>query len=137
MNNTLEWYQLVGIAGTCIYLGCYFLTQLGKLSTPGFTYSALNIIAASCVGVSLIYDFNLASAMIQVSWIVISFVGVVLLLSQNFHRQNFNRRNLHKRNVQRRNFQRRYVQRRSLRKRYSGESTRPYELQRAIRVRHF
>jgi len=88
VNNAIEWHQTIGVAGTFIYIGCYFMTQIGWVSTPGFLYSGLNIIAASLVGISLLYDFNLASAIIQVSWIVISMIGIVgIVLSRSNRRR--------------------------------------------------
>ena len=91
MNYYLQWYQLVGVLGTIIYVGSYTLTQIGWIRAPGYTYSVSNLIAAGMVGISLLYDFNLASALIQLLWIVISIVGITKLVrcssagSTNFH----------------------------------------------------
>ncbi len=80
MDNYLQWYQLVGVLGTIIYVGSYTLTQIGWIRAPGYTYSLSNLIAASMVGISLLYDFNLASALIQLLWILISIVGITKLV---------------------------------------------------------
>jgi len=50
------------------------------------------ILAASLVLVSLIHQFNLASALIQISWIGISVVGVFRLWSTNRRRDSRKRR---------------------------------------------
>ena len=84
MNLIFEWHQVAGVAGTLLYIGSYFLMQLGKVSVPGYTYSVMNVAAASLVGISLLYEFNLASALIQISWILISVVGI-FRLSLGYH----------------------------------------------------
>ncbi|MCP4392928.1 MAG: cyclic nucleotide-binding protein [Alphaproteobacteria bacterium] len=72
----MEFYDSVGIAGVVVLLVSYFLLQINKLTVDGILYSLLNILAAVLVLYSLIYDFNLPSFLIQISWILISFVGI-------------------------------------------------------------
>lgn len=73
LETVLEWAGYLGVA---FYLGSYVALQLGMIPGVGYTYAALNLVASSLVLVSLIYAFNMASAMIQISWIVISVVGM-------------------------------------------------------------
>lgn len=68
--------DLAGIAGVAFYLGSYAALQLGMLRGDGYAYACLNAIAAALVLLSLKEAFNLSSAVIQVSWIVISLVGI-------------------------------------------------------------
>lgn len=77
MMEQLDWHQYVGIAGTAVYIANYASLQIGKVDGNGFIYVLLNLIASSCVLFSLLYAFNLASALIQASWIVISVVGLL------------------------------------------------------------
>lgn len=70
--------QWVGVAGFVCYLLAFGSVQLGKLDGNSTAYSLANILAATLVGVSLLAEFNLASALIQGSWIVIGFTGLVL-----------------------------------------------------------
>lgn len=86
MENNIEWHQLVGVVGTVTYIGSYFIVQIGLMRAPGYAYCLVNILAASLVGVSLLYEFNLASAIIQVSWIMISLAGIICLLFSDKHR---------------------------------------------------
>lgn len=65
-----------GIAGVGFYLGSYTALQLGMLRGDGYAYAILNATAAALVLLSLKEAFNLSSAVIQVSWIVISLVGI-------------------------------------------------------------
>lgn len=69
-------YEIAGFAGVAFYLGSYAALQLGLISGRGYLYAALNLIGAALVLISLIAAFNLFSAIIQISWIVISLVGM-------------------------------------------------------------
>ncbi len=77
-----DWHQIVGLSGTVLYIGSYFLLQAGKIRGESITYSILNLLAASLVLFSLSYKFNLASTLIQVSWILISLIGLARILIQ-------------------------------------------------------
>ena len=79
-----EIVHVIGLVGAGVYLGAYALLQLGILRSDGYTYSILNIIAPAFVMISLITAFNMSSAIIQASWIIISIVGIsrVFLLTK-------------------------------------------------------
>jgi len=66
-----------------LYLGSYALLQAGILHGSGYTYAILNLCASSLVLISLMVAFNLSSAIIQVSWIVISLMGIARLAWMN------------------------------------------------------
>ena len=74
----------LGLVGVAVYLGSYALLQLGMVRGTSYTYSSLNILAATCVPLSLIHAFNVSSLLIQVSWILISVIGMarVFFLTQ-------------------------------------------------------
>ncbi|MDA7428670.1 hypothetical protein PGB28_09380 [Primorskyibacter aestuariivivens] len=74
--------RMIGVLGFFFYIGGFAALQLEVLDGSGITYSVVNILAASLVLISLAGDFNLASAMIQASWIVIGFSGLSLRLWQ-------------------------------------------------------
>ena len=69
--------ETIGVLGFIFYMLSYFLLLIGKIDGTNNSYILMNFVAASCVLVSLIHNFNLASALIQVFWIVISIVGLV------------------------------------------------------------
>ena len=69
--------QAVGIIGFIFYMLSYFLLLFGKLKGTDNTYILMNMVAASCVLFSLMNHFNLASALIQIFWIVVSIAGLV------------------------------------------------------------
>ena len=76
-------YTLAGLLGVAFYLLGYAALQLGFLRGSGYMYTLLNLAGASFVLISLATDFNLASALIQVSWITISFVGLLRMYLRN------------------------------------------------------
>ncbi len=71
-------YEIIGVIGFFVYILAFGSVQFGLLDGNSTSYSLCNILAASLVAVSLIQDFNLASALIQGSWIVIGLIGLGL-----------------------------------------------------------
>lgn len=69
-------FEMAGYAGVAFYIGSYVALQTGLIPGVGYTYALLNLVGAALVLVSLTFAFNMASAMIQISWIVISVIGM-------------------------------------------------------------
>lgn len=69
-------YQVIGLMGFLAYLGSFAALQMKLLDGNGVRYAALNILAACLVLISLTEAFNLASALIQISWILIGICGL-------------------------------------------------------------
>ncbi len=69
--------QLIGLLGFLVYMLAFSWVQIGWMDGNGAKYSLCNVLAASLVAVSLIAEFNLSSALIQGSWILIGLVGLV------------------------------------------------------------
>ena len=80
----MDIYTYAGLAGVLSYVLSYSLLQLGLLDGNGLRYSVANVGAAALVLVSLTNDFNLASAIIQVVWIVVGLTGLALRFSRMF-----------------------------------------------------
>lgn len=73
---TSEILQLFGLAGFILYLVNFTGLQAGYLDGNGLTYTLGSVMAATLVLISLIGAFNLASLLIQVSWIFIGLFGI-------------------------------------------------------------
>ena len=73
----LHWYDLVGLLGTAIVVGSYFMLQSGRLSGTSLAYQWLNIAGSGGILVSLAGGFNVAVALLQCTWIAISVYGIV------------------------------------------------------------
>ena len=68
--------DLTGLIGAVLLMIAYLMLQLNKLSSDGLAYSLVNAIGASLIVVSLLVNFNLSAFIIEVFWILISFVGI-------------------------------------------------------------
>ena len=68
--------DLVGNVGVVVLMIAYLMLQLNKLSSAGLAYSLLNAVGASFIIVSLVVDFNLSALLMEVFWVLISFVGI-------------------------------------------------------------
>ena len=90
-----EWgatFRLLGVAGFFAYLGSFAALQFNLLDGNSTIYSVMNVIAASLVLMSLFDQFNLASALIQSSWILIGLSGLALRLWRRDSGRNGNGR---------------------------------------------
>ena len=68
--------DLVGLLGAALLMIAYLMLQLNKLSSDGLAYSLLNAIGAGLIVLSLLGNFNLSAFIIEVFWVLISFVGI-------------------------------------------------------------
>ena len=68
--------DLVGNIGVGILVATFLALQLNKIPSDGLAYSVLNAIGASLIVVSLLFDFNLSALLMEVFWVLISFVGI-------------------------------------------------------------
>ena len=69
-------FEAAGFVGVALYLGSYAALQFGLIRGSGYAYTLLNLAAATCILVSLVANFNRWSAIIQVSWIILSLYGL-------------------------------------------------------------
>jgi len=68
--------DLVGNVGVVILMVTYLLLQLNKIRSDDLMYSLLNAAGASLIVVSLLVNFNLSALLMEVFWVLISFVGI-------------------------------------------------------------
>ena len=68
--------DLVGNVGVVILMVTYLLLQLDKIRSDDLKYSLLNAAGASLIVVSLLVNFNLSALLMEVFWVLISFVGI-------------------------------------------------------------
>ena len=74
------WHDLVGNMGVVMIVGTYLFVQLGRMDVQAWRYTLLNILGAVFILISLYYNFNLSAFIIEIAWLVISFVGVYRLI---------------------------------------------------------
>jgi hypothetical protein len=75
-DNTITLIDIIGLTGVTIILVTYLLLQLEKMAPTSLGYSLLNILGSALIMVSLSINWNLASAVIEAFWIMISLIGV-------------------------------------------------------------
>ena len=68
--------DFVGNVGVVVLMITYLMLQLNKLSSDTLAYSVLNAVGASLIVISLLFDFNLSALLMEVFWVLISFVGI-------------------------------------------------------------
>lgn len=76
----MAWYDVIGTIGVFLIIIAYAAVQSRRLESTRLVYSVTNLIGASMILVSLRYNFNLASVIIEFFWILISLWGIVLWL---------------------------------------------------------
>lgn len=69
--------DFIGIIGVFVIMIVYILLQLEKMDAKGFWFSFLNGIGALLIIVSLFFDWNLASFLMEFAWLLISLYGVI------------------------------------------------------------
>lgn len=76
--------SITGLIGVMLTLVAYLLLQNKQLRSTDIRYSAMNASGASLILVSLCYDWNLASVIIELAWVLISCIGIYKsLISSN------------------------------------------------------
>lgn len=91
MNNLMV--DIIGIIGVAIVVVTYFLLQSEKIDSKSFLYSFLNAFGSLLIMYSLLYNWNLASFIIEIFWILISLYGLKKWYRnkrQNAHSSSFN-----------------------------------------------
>ena len=68
--------DLIGILGVIVIIVAYILLQLEKIDARGLLFSLLNTVGAFFIIVSLVYDWNLASFIMESTWMIVSLYGV-------------------------------------------------------------
>ena len=68
--------DVVGMIGTCMVVLAYYLLQLETADPKGLSYNLLNLVGAVLLFISLCFNFNLASFVIELFWIGASIIGL-------------------------------------------------------------
>ena len=66
----------IGLIGVALIMVAYLMLQLEKLRSTALSYSVLNAIGASMIVASLFVNFNLSAMLMEVFWVLISFIGI-------------------------------------------------------------
>lgn len=75
-------YDILGTVGVAIIILAYVLLQIGRVRSEQLVYSLLNAVGATLILISLYYDFNFPSFVVEFFWLVISLFGIGKYLRQ-------------------------------------------------------
>ena len=76
----MNWYDILGTIGVGVIVVTYLLLQLGRIKSEQLAYSLFNGVGAALILISLYYDFNLPSVIVEAFWLVISIFGILKYL---------------------------------------------------------
>jgi multidrug transporter EmrE-like cation transporter len=76
MNMNYGLMDFIGNIGVLMLMFTYLALQLDKIKSADLSYSVLNAVGASLIVASLIVDFNLSALLMEVFWVLISFIGI-------------------------------------------------------------
>ncbi len=76
MGEIAKIADIIGCIGVFLFLATYTLLQLGRMKMDGFLYSFLNMIASFLVLISLFEEWNLAAAIMEMLWAIVSAYGI-------------------------------------------------------------
>lgn len=72
----MNWYDILGTLGVAIIILTYVLLQTERIRSGQLSYSMLNAVGAALILVSLYFDFNLPSVVVEAFWLLISLFGI-------------------------------------------------------------
>ena len=75
-------HNTIGIAGSLLIVFAYLALQTGKLGSDQLSYSVMNLIGAGAVIFSLVFEFNLASFLVESFWVIVSLIGIYRCIVQ-------------------------------------------------------
>ena len=73
---TYTFTDFVGNVGVFLILASYLALQAEKVAANSMLYSALNVLGAGLVLISLFFNFNLSAFIIEFFWLIISAYGI-------------------------------------------------------------
>jgi hypothetical protein len=77
----MHFYDLIGFAGAAAIVAAYFANQQRWLRSEDWRYPFANLVGAALILVSLFYEWNFPSVVIEIFWITISLYGTAKSLA--------------------------------------------------------
>jgi len=74
--NESDITNIIGLIGSAILILFYYLLQTDKVSSKSFSYSFFNALGSFLIIISILYEWNLPSFVIEIFWIIISIYGM-------------------------------------------------------------
>lgn len=78
-------FTAIGLVGVFIVSLAYALYASGKIKSTDWAYPLLNLVGTTGILISLFAQWNLPSFVAQISWILLSLVGMVRIWRSKRH----------------------------------------------------
>jgi hypothetical protein len=78
----MHFYDVIGFAGAAAIVAAYFANQQRWLRSEDWRYPFANLVGAALILVSLFYEWNFPSVVIEIFWITISLYGMAKALAK-------------------------------------------------------
>ena len=72
----MHWYDVAGFVGAAAIVAAYFANQQRWLRSEDWRYPFANLVGAALILVSLCFEWNFPSVVIEIFWITISLYGM-------------------------------------------------------------
>lgn len=74
---SFQWFDIVGTVGVATIVVTYILLQTSRIRSDQLSYSVLNAIGATLILISLYFEWNFPSVVVESFWLMISLYGIV------------------------------------------------------------
>lgn len=82
----MNWPDIVGVFGVGLILVAYALATFKKLPPERAPALLLNLAGALMILLSLAYDFNLSSVLMEGAWALVAMIGLIRIVMRNVAR---------------------------------------------------
>ena len=72
----MQFYDVIGFVGAAAIIAAYFANQQRWLRSEDWRYPFANLVGAALILVSLFFEWNFPSVVIEIFWIAISLYGI-------------------------------------------------------------
>lgn len=79
----VELYDIAGFVGAAAIIAAYFANQQRWLKSEDWRYPFANLVGAALILVSLFFEWNFPSLVIEIFWITISLYGIAKALRES------------------------------------------------------
>jgi hypothetical protein len=77
----MQFYDAIGFVGAAAIVAAYFANQQRWLRSEDWRYPFANLVGAALILVSLFFEWNFPSVVIEIFWVTISLYGMAKSLA--------------------------------------------------------
>jgi hypothetical protein len=77
----MQFYDVIGVVGAAAIVAAYFANQQRWLRSEDWRYPFANLVGAALILVSLFFEWNFPSVVIEIFWVAISLYGLAKSLA--------------------------------------------------------